>query len=60
MGPKYYGVHEVLSVEGVDIRIFGKPSTYRGRRMAVLLARGVDVYDARGKLRKVLNKLVIS
>ncbi|MEM0051100.1 MAG: formate-dependent phosphoribosylglycinamide formyltransferase [Sulfolobales archaeon] len=59
-GPKYYGIHEVLSVEGVDIRIFGKPSTYRGRRMAVLLARGVDVYEARSKLRKVLNKLVIS
>jgi phosphoribosylglycinamide formyltransferase 2 len=33
-------VEQALSVPGVDVRIFGKPSTRPYRRMAVALARG--------------------
>ncbi len=59
-GPSYHGLCEVLNVEGVDIRVFGKPSTYKGRRMAVLLARGSTTNEARGKLHEVVNKVRIS
>lgn len=59
-GPKFYGVCDVLNVEGVDVRIFGKPNTYKGRRMAVILARGATAEEARAKLRKVANLLRIS
>ncbi len=58
--PKYYGVCDLLRVEGVDIRILGKPYTYSGRRMAIVLARGRTVDEARAKLRGVVDKLAIS
>jgi len=41
--PRICGLSKILATQGVDIRIFGKPSTYSGRRMAVLLARGNSV-----------------
>jgi phosphoribosylglycinamide formyltransferase 2 len=42
VNPQFEGVAEALSVPGVDVRIFGKPSTRPYRRMAVALARGSD------------------
>ncbi|MEM0453396.1 MAG: formate-dependent phosphoribosylglycinamide formyltransferase [Sulfolobales archaeon] len=59
-GPQYYGLCSVLSAEGVDVRIFGKPSTYPGRRVAVLIARGLTVDEARSKLHSVKDKIRIS
>lgn len=59
-GPKYFGLCDVLSVEDVDIRVFGKPSTYKGRRMAVLIARGINADEARSKLRRVVDKVRVS
>jgi phosphoribosylglycinamide formyltransferase 2 len=38
--PRYTGVAEALSEPGVDVRIFGKPTTRPYRRMAVALAQG--------------------
>ena len=38
--PSYSGVAEALSEPGVDVRIFGKPTTRPYRRMAVALAKG--------------------
>lgn len=38
--PSYSGVAEALSEPGVDVRIFGKPTTRSYRRMAVALAKG--------------------
>jgi len=37
--PRYVGVDQALSVPGKDMRIFGRPSIYPYRRMAVTLAR---------------------
>jgi len=54
-GPKIYGVYEALSIPGVDLRIFGKPCTYRGRRMVVVLTRGSSVEEAREKARKAAS-----
>ena len=38
--PSYTGLQAALSEPGVDVRIFGKPSTRPFRRMAVALAQG--------------------
>ncbi|MEM4903664.1 MAG: phosphoribosylglycinamide formyltransferase 2, partial [Desulfurococcaceae archaeon] len=51
------GVYKALETPGVDIRIFGKPQTYRGRRMAVILARGTTVEDALSKARSAKKLL---
>lgn len=40
--PTYTGVAEALSEPGVDVRVFGKPTTRPYRRMAVALAKGPD------------------
>lgn len=42
LNPRYTGIEAALSEPGVDVRIFGKPSTRPYRRMAVALARGKD------------------
>lgn len=39
----------VLEQPGTEIRLFGKPEVHGHRRMAVLLARGTDVEEARRK-----------
>lgn len=38
--PGYTGIEQALSEPGVDVRIFGKPTTRPYRRMAVALAKG--------------------
>jgi phosphoribosylglycinamide formyltransferase 2 len=38
--PQFTGVEAALSEPGVDVRIFGKPTTRPYRRMAVALAKG--------------------
>jgi phosphoribosylglycinamide formyltransferase 2 len=40
VNPRFEGVEQALSEPGVDVRIFGKPSTRPYRRMAVALASG--------------------
>jgi len=40
--PTFTGVEEALSQPGIDVRIFGKPTTRPYRRMAVALAEGAD------------------
>ena len=40
VNPRFEGVEQALSVPGVDVRIFGKPTTRPYRRMAVALAKG--------------------
>jgi phosphoribosylglycinamide formyltransferase 2 len=38
--PSFTGIQDALSEPGVDVRIFGKPTTRPYRRMAVALAKG--------------------
>ncbi len=45
--PRYTGVDRALARPGVEVRIFGKPSARKGRRMGVVLARGRTVAEAR-------------
>ena len=49
--PRYYGVAEALREPDTQLRIFGKPEIKGRRRMAVTLARGESVEQARVKAR---------
>ncbi len=50
-------LEQVLAEPGTALRIFGKREVKGHRRMAVLLARGNDVEDALGKVRRAYDKL---
>ncbi|MCH5245787.1 MAG: formate-dependent phosphoribosylglycinamide formyltransferase [Muribaculaceae bacterium] len=53
-------LQDVLSEEGVEMRIFGKPEVKGHRRMGVLLATGDSVEDARAKAERAYNRLVVN
>ena len=55
--PTYEGVAEALKIPGTHIRIFGKPEVIGHRRMAVALAIGKDVKEARKKAMSAANKV---
>ncbi len=46
-GIAFEGVAEALLIKNTDIRLFGKPESFRKRRMGVALAHGDDVEDCR-------------
>jgi phosphoribosylglycinamide formyltransferase 2 len=48
---RYRGWQQALAVPGTDLRIFGKPSIAGKRRLAVALARGESIEQARAKAR---------
>lgn len=52
--PRFTGVSDALSEPGVDVRLFGKPSTRPYRRMAVALAKGPEALQrARAAAAKI-------
>jgi len=51
---------EVLSQPDTQIRLFGKPSVSGQRRMAVTLARGADIQEARAKALKAASAMEIA
>jgi len=52
------GVADALAVPGVDIRLFGKPSSFPQRRMGVALATGDDIGQARALARLAAAKII--
>ncbi len=50
---------KVLAQPDTQMRIFGKPEVHGHRRMAVLLARGEDVADARRKTGVMMDNLTV-
>jgi phosphoribosylglycinamide formyltransferase 2 len=56
--PSFTGVEAALSEPGVDVRIFGKPTTRAYRRMAVALAKGPNALararEAAGQIKVVV------
>lgn len=56
----FSNIEEALSQPDTQLRFFGKPKVAGKRRMAVALARGADVEDARAKARKVIEDLKVS
>jgi phosphoribosylglycinamide formyltransferase 2 len=49
--PEFAGVAGALAVPTAQVRLFGKPSVAGRRRVAVTLARGADVDEARARAR---------
>jgi phosphoribosylglycinamide formyltransferase 2 len=58
VNPTFTGVEAALAEPGVDVRIFGKPTTRPYRRMAVALAQGANALqrarEAAGKIKVVV------
>jgi phosphoribosylglycinamide formyltransferase 2 len=57
--PRFIGIEEALAIPGVQVRLFGKPSTYKGRRMGVVLAVGDTVDEARERARLAASKIKV-
>jgi phosphoribosylglycinamide formyltransferase 2 len=53
------GISDALSVPQTQIRVFGKPITKVGRRLAVTLSTGNSVPEARERAKKALDQLRI-
>ena len=54
-GIAFEGLGRALAVPGAELRLFGKPESFRKRRMGVGLARGRDVAEARERAAKVVS-----
>lgn len=58
--PRFSGVDAALAVPTAQVRLFGKPSVAGHRRVAVTLARGVDVEEARQRAREAAAAIRIT
>lgn len=56
-GIAFEGVAEALSVPTADLRLFGKPESYKRRRMGVATARGETVEQARERARLAASRV---
>jgi len=54
-GIAFDGVAEALSIPGTELRLFGKPESFKKRRMGVALARGASVDDARTRAKRAAS-----
>lgn len=57
--PRYVGVERALAMPGVEVRIFGKPSTRKYRRMGVALALGTTAAEARARATKAAGMVKV-
>jgi phosphoribosylglycinamide formyltransferase 2 len=57
-GIRFDHIAEALSVSDSDLRLFGKPDSYKKRRMGVALATGRDIGEARDRARKCASRVV--
>jgi len=49
------GVADALAVPQTEVRLFGKPESFRKRRMGVALARGADTGEARARAKQAAS-----
>jgi phosphoribosylglycinamide formyltransferase 2 len=56
-GIAFRGVDEALRVPESDIRLFGKPESFKRRRMGVALANGKDTDEARARAKLAAGKV---
>lgn len=54
-----FGVAESLSIPHTQVRVFGKPETKVGRRMAVVLSNGESVNEARERAELAATKMMV-
>jgi phosphoribosylglycinamide formyltransferase 2 len=57
-GIAFKGVDEALRVPESDIRLFGKPESFKKRRMGVALANGKDTDEARQRAKLAASKVI--
>jgi phosphoribosylglycinamide formyltransferase 2 len=57
-GIAFLGVDEAMRVPESDIRLFGKPESFKKRRMGVALANGNDTDEARARAKLAASKVV--
>ena len=57
--PVFSGVDAALAQADTQLRLFGKPRVEGQRRVAVTLARGEDIDQARERARKAASELHI-
>lgn len=58
--PRFAGVDAALAVPTAQVRLFGKPSVAGRRRVAVAVARGTDVEEARSRARTAAAALEVT
>ena len=56
-GIVFDGVADALNVPGTDLRLFGKPESFKKRRMGVAVATGADTDEARGRATLAANRI---
>jgi phosphoribosylglycinamide formyltransferase 2 len=54
-GIAFEGVREALAVPDSDLRLFGKPESFKKRRMGVAVATGGDIREARERAKAVAS-----
>ncbi|MEH7094458.1 formate-dependent phosphoribosylglycinamide formyltransferase [Neobacillus vireti] len=54
------GISESLSIPDSQVRVFGKPDTKVGRRMAVVLSNGETVEEARQRAALAADKMMVT
>ncbi len=54
------GIAESLSVPHTQVRVFGKPETKVGRRMAVVISNGESVNEARERAQLAASKMIVT
>jgi len=58
--PSYSGLEQALAGQTVQLRVFGKPISHPGRRLAVALAQGDTVEQARDRARTAAAAVRVS
>ena len=55
----FEGVDKALAIAGVDVRLFGKPQSFKRRRMGVVLAEGTNISEARASAQQAQRLIKI-
>lgn len=58
--PAYAGLEQALAVPTAQLRVFGKPTSHPGRRLAVALAQGDTVEQARERARAAAAAVTVT
>jgi len=54
---RFQNIPQALAEQGVDIRLFGKPQSFKKRRMGVILAHAEDIQHARNKAQQAKSQI---
>ena len=54
-GIAFDGVAQALAIPQTELRLFGKPESFKKRRMGVALARGATTDEARARAKQAAS-----